>query len=658
MAAMQLTKYLALPREITPFEHSYVSRLNRIALAFFYLHIPVFMGLAAVTGQGPATALALSLFVVVGPTIAWRTLPNPRHVSVVHGITAMLMGGLLVHFGQGPVQIEMHFYFFALLAMLCMFANPAVNIAAAVTVALHHLVIWLIVPTSVFNYDAQWWVVLVHAAFVVLETAACCFISRSFFDNVIGLEKIVEARTETIREKQRDMRLILDNVDNGLITIDALGRMSGECSQAFTRWFGVPAAGEKLSTWLASRDPSYAEWLDLGLETLAEDLLPPVVAMAQLPRMLRIEDRTYSVQYQAIADAQGATEQLLVLIADITERLRSEAAGSYQAELLAMFQQIMRDRKGFSEFLSEAEEIVGTLRNDPGDDPERYLRLVHTLKGNAGIFGLRLLAERCNELEAHVADEGRLPEGGEADGLFQAWDKVRSDVCSLIGEVRQGGIDVDEADYEAALDALAAGIDRSEVLRMLESWRLEPAAKRLTRIEQQIRGIAERMGKDNVVVETEPNGLRFDPEGFGPFWSAFVHILRNAVDHGTEPRDVRRRQGKPEACTIRVSTTLEGGAFVVAVEDDGPGVDWGALRLKAASLGMGVPEGEAVEQIIFLPGVTSRATVDEYSGRGVGMDAVREAVRQLGGAIQISAGRDGRGSRFRFVFPGTRAYAR
>ncbi len=194
---MTLSKYLALPAEITPFERRYLTRLNKVALIFFYLHIPALMVIAWVAGTRPFFALALTSFVMVGPTIAYRTVQNPRHLSVVYGITAMLMGGLLVHFGQGPVQIEMHFYFFALLAMLCMFANPMVNIVAAVTVALHHLIVWWLVPESVFNYDAAWWVVLVHAAFVVLETIATCFISREFFDNVIGLEKIVEARTAT-----------------------------------------------------------------------------------------------------------------------------------------------------------------------------------------------------------------------------------------------------------------------------------------------------------------------------------------------------------------------------------------------------------------------------------------------------------------------------
>src|SRR3569833_3101525 len=107
---------------------------------------------------------------------------------MVYGFTSMIMGGVLVHFGQGPVQIEMHFYFFALLAMLCMFGNPAVNLVAAVTVAVHHLVMWWWMPHSVFNYVASIWVVAVHTTNNKHKTVAACFISRRFFDDVSGRE--------------------------------------------------------------------------------------------------------------------------------------------------------------------------------------------------------------------------------------------------------------------------------------------------------------------------------------------------------------------------------------------------------------------------------------------------------------------------------------
>ena len=122
-------------------------------------------------------AILYSTIVLSGPTAAKAVAQNPRHVTRVFGFTAMALGGLLVHFGQGPMQIEMHFYFFALLAMLVTFANPMVILAATVTVALHHLLVWMVVPRSVFNYDAPAWVVAVHAGFVLLEATAACFVT-------------------------------------------------------------------------------------------------------------------------------------------------------------------------------------------------------------------------------------------------------------------------------------------------------------------------------------------------------------------------------------------------------------------------------------------------------------------------------------------------
>src|SRR5947209_7243877 len=151
----RLASYLILPNEITAFESDYLRRLNRIGLIFFYAHIPVFMGVAALAGTGVVTALLLTTAVLVGPTIAYRTFDNVRVMSAVFGFTAMCMGGLLVHFGQGPLQIEMHFYFFVLLALLAVFGNPVAILVAAVTVALHHLLLWLILPSSVFNYEAS-----------------------------------------------------------------------------------------------------------------------------------------------------------------------------------------------------------------------------------------------------------------------------------------------------------------------------------------------------------------------------------------------------------------------------------------------------------------------------------------------------------------------
>ena len=234
--------FLVLPPEVSDFERNYLGRVNRIASFFFALHVPVFVLVAYVNDTRPGLALILSAAVLLGPLLGRHATQSPRGLSIVYGVTAMFMGGLLVHFGQGPVQIEMHFYFFALVAMCAVFGNPLVIVAAAATVALHHLIVWLVIPSSVFNYDARWWVVGVHALFVGLESVATCFIARSFFDNVIGLEKIVRKRTEELDAKNQEMRLLLDNVQQGFLTIDRSGRLAGEHSAIVDGWFGAPEA--------------------------------------------------------------------------------------------------------------------------------------------------------------------------------------------------------------------------------------------------------------------------------------------------------------------------------------------------------------------------------------------------------------------------------
>ena len=204
-----------LPPQISDTERTHVQRVNKIALWFFAAHIPVLTLIAFVNHTNPALAAAFTAGILVGPLLAHKTLDNPRHVAVIYGITAMCMGGLLVHFGQGPVQIEMHFYFFALVAMLAVYGNPAVIYVATVTVALHHLLMWMWLPRSVFNYSAPIWVVGVHALFVILEAIATAAIARSFYDNVIHLEEIVAERTKErnkLEGEQKEAVMLMSTV--------------------------------------------------------------------------------------------------------------------------------------------------------------------------------------------------------------------------------------------------------------------------------------------------------------------------------------------------------------------------------------------------------------------------------------------------------------
>lgn len=640
-----IMKYVALPKEVSAFEHNYLSRLNRIALYFFYAHIPVFMLVAWAADTGPLLALMLSLAMLIGPTIAQFTFESERAKSMVYGFTAMGMGGLLVHFGQGPVQIEMHFYFFALLAMLCMFGNPAVNIVAAVTVALHHLLLWWLLPNSVFNYDASIWVVGVHAAFVVLETVAACFISRRFFDDVIGLEKIVQERTQAVQ-------MILDNIGEGFMTVDLDGTMSEERSSIVATWFGEDDGQRTFADYIRQKDPTVAEWFELGMESLCDGFLPTEVAIDQLPKRITVGSRVLELNYKPISNEQDKEqlEKLLIIIADITSRIEREQAELQQKQLMHIFEHIMRDKLGFLQFLTEANGMIDSVVHRSYTDLTHLKRIVHTIKGNAGLFGMSSVANICHELEDEIVAENAAPAQARLLRLSEEWNRMREKLDKLLGDRMQANIEINDADYEALLRALLSSEDPVKIAKMVQSWKLETAQRRLEFVKQQAESLAQRMGKQDLEVSIQPNNIRFDSASWASFWSSFTHILRNAIDHGIEPHEERSQVGKPGQGSLHIETYIKEGEFVIAVEDDGRGIDWQAVAAKAMLANLPHACEQDLVNAIFHDGITTKSVATQFSGRGVGMGAVREECVKRGGQIELVS-QSGKGTRFLFRFP-------
>jgi two-component system chemotaxis sensor kinase CheA len=641
-------RYLILPSEITDFERRYLARVNRVALIFFALHVPAFVLIAWLNGTRPLAAALLTAAVLAGPAIAHHTLDNPRTTSVIHGITAMFMGGLLVHFGQGPVQIEMHFYFFSLIAMCAVFANPLVIVAAAVTVALHHLLVWLVLPRSVFNYDASGWVVAVHAAFVVLESTAACIIARSFFDNVIGLDRIVQARTAALDAKNQEMRLLLDNVEQGFLTINRQARLAQERSAAVDRWFRAPAPGATWFDYLSTLSPEFAAQSRLAWQEVVDDVMPVELTLEQMPRRLALGPHAhYRVDYRPIESAIPSL--YLVIVTDITADVERELAEQEASERIALFQRLLVDRRGFETFFDEGAHIVDLLVNERTADLSTIRRAIHTLKGSAGLYGLTSLVTMSHDLETFIEQERRAPATTSYVALQERWKRLSADREALLGG-RPSTIEVDHEQYEALKAAVRAGEPAPALLQRIRSLKLESTVKRLRHFEEHARAIAQRLGKTDVHVEVEDHGVRLDAPRWGAFWTTFIHAVRNAVDHGIEPAQERIAAGKPPVGQLALRTFQEADQIVIEITDDGKGIDWDALARRAEKIGLPTASTADIERALFTDGVSTAATVSEVSGRGIGMGALLEKTHSLGGEVAVQSA-PGRGTTLRFTFP-------
>jgi two-component system chemotaxis sensor kinase CheA len=188
-----------------------------------------------------------------------------------------------------------------------------------------------------------------------------------------------------------------------------------------------------------------------------------------------------------------------------------------------------------------------------------------------------------------------------------------------------------------------------ELLHTLESWHTPPTAAALHRLAAQTRHVAQRIGKA-VEVVVEHNRLRTTGLDLRAVWSALVHSVRNAVDHGVETSAVRAAAGKPAVARITLTTRRDGDALVVEVRDDGAGVDWDAVRATATRRGLPCETRAELVEALFHDGLSTRSEVTLLSGRGVGLSAVRSACRSAGGDIELVS-EPGRGTCIRCTFP-------
>jgi HPt (histidine-containing phosphotransfer) domain-containing protein/two-component sensor histidine kinase len=463
------------------------------------------------------------------------------------------------------------------------------------------------------------------------------------------LEATVTARTAELAQRNRGMRLVLDNVAQGFVTIDLDGVMSAERSAIVERWFGAARPGATLSAYLGAVVPEFGRWLDLGLCELRECVLPAELLLAQLPRRFTAGDRTFEVSYSPIGSADKI-DSLLAIISEVTEHLVRERVEREQKDLVSLFQRISIDRPGVEEFLAEAAGLVGALRTEI--DPVVQKRLVHTLKGNCSIYGLQSYAEFAHVIENELGESHEPMTTEQRDRLVSMWKDAMSRVAPLLGATRRDLVEIDRRELDVAL-GLATSASR-ELRDTLSSWTREPMARRFERLSRQIASLARRLGRPEPEVRTTGDGLRLEHDGWTPFWSAMVHAVRNAVDHGLETAEDRRLAGKRETGIIELGAVRSDGRVVFTISDDGRGIAWDRVRTRAAERGLPCASHDDLVQAIFVDGLTTRDLVDDVSGRGVGLGALRGAIEALGGSIEVES-TPGKGTMFRFSFDETSA---
>lgn len=235
-------------------------------------------------------------------------------------------------------------------------------------------------------------------------------------------------------------------------------------------------------------------------------------------------------------------------------------------------------------------------------------------------------------------------------------------LVDLVGElvtVQAGLSRLAQRGEETELNRLAEAVERltADLRDTTIRVRMTPLGTAFTRLRRLVHDLSGRLGKP-ATLRTAGGETELDKSVMEGLLDPMVHLLRNCLDHGIEPPAERIAAGKPETGQISISARHAGGSVAIRIADDGAGIDAEAVRKRAVARNMlpagARPDPETLFRLIFEPGFSTRETAGTLSGRGVGLDVVRDRVEALRGRIEVTS-RPGEGAAFLLTLPLTLA---
>jgi len=245
----------------------------------------------------------------------------------------------------------------------------------------------------------------------------------------------LEDLTHELEDRNRDLRLVLDNTTQGFIMADLGGRITGVRSSIVDRWLGEPAAGEPpgvmLADYLSAHDHQVGAQISRGFEALCEGAVPLQQCLDQMPKRLVSAASAFDIEYAPLL-RDDKPERILLVLSDVTERVaveRNQREQREQRELTTLAQMITDNRAEFDEFFAETAGMVASF--DAQSEPEVERTTLHKLKESCAYYGLETYADLCQRIEATLVD-ARIMSDEHRAALSEAWARVASQLASRL----------------------------------------------------------------------------------------------------------------------------------------------------------------------------------------------------------------------------------
>ncbi len=471
-----------------------------------------------------------------------------------------------------------------------------------------------------------------------------------------------------VHEKTLDIRSIMANIRQGVFQIKMQGsslEIDQEYSAFLQKWFpDQKIAGSDPLTAIFSKsslsDNEQAMLTSILQSTIGEAHLAFEMNESNLPREMNLDDRLIELEWSSIVDAKAITHKILVTMKDVTDLRHYQNEALKRAREFQLLGEVARqDARRMEELIQVIEDLFTTsikLLQPHSKQLAMVFRNLHTIKGLARNFDFKNLTDCVHAAEQSLKDLQSRPDKElayeqlrakiqAAFALFQEYKHINDHVLGrgrLVDNVL-----VSRGELKAIQTMLQQVKNLSE-LKQIEARILFLFEARLEQViadEMTMLGsIARTLGKptpnfsfqgDQIMI---PNALK------KTLRKAFVHLLRNSIDHGIESSENRQKAGKAAQGSIFVDIEEQQDTLILRYRDDGRGLAIKSIRERATQLGIidnqRLFTAKEIADFIFIPGFSTAQSTTDISGRGIGMDAVKSYIEEAGGLIAIELADD------------------
>ena len=492
------------------------------------------------------------------------------------------------------------------------------------------------------------------------------------------LEHKVEERTAELRAKTNDIQSMMEHMHQGLFTIMENGLIHNEYASYCEKIFETKEiAGTPAMSLLFSKSDVGTNSLD-QIKTAVDSIIGEDELMWEFNSHLLISEfkinlddttKILHLDWDPII-LDGEIEKIMVTVRDVTKLKELESEAIEQKKELEIIGQILAvGSKEFDSFIQSSMEFVNSCEKVISETDDKDIevlsvlfRNMHTVKGNARTYGFSHITDSVHNVESTYDnlrkdedakwDKATLLEELEVakDDIKRYSDVARDKLNREVSEGEQTSIQTDSQRLDEILNSYQnLSTDKlpdpiKSHLRNTYDVLIEGQGMELSHIIEGIGGsiasIASELNKPSPSIQLDASNIVIKGKNQEIVRNVFTHILRNSLDHGIELPEEREKSGKTAQGKINVDAKVVQGKLVVVISDDGRGIALHKLKEKAIkNNALPNPDNaspESVANLVFSSGVSTAEKVSHLSGRGVGMDAVKKFITDIGGDVNIT----------------------